>query len=419
MLSYRTLVSCRICGGSFCDESLELLPTGLANELYMDKQRAINADRFPLEVVLCKDCKHFQLRHIVDSGRLFSEYIYRSGTSSFFHSHFEILAERLSEMFKDRPLKVFEVGSNDGLLLSSLKKRGIKAVGIEPSKILVEECSQRGLDVIHGFLDSEIVESAKSQWGYFDVVVGNNVFAHIDNLQEAFVNVYELLSDDGLFIFEVADFAQIKKKGIFDSIYHEHMSFHTLTGLQDLAKRTNFTISNFDYIESHGGSFRFILQKGKPHSYSQTVENRLLLELKEGLDSAKVLTEIRAAIAEKKIKISRFLENISGSEIFIGYGAPAKAVTFISEMGLENAGIIGIIDDNMWKQGKYLPVSGIQIISKQEAFVTINHTNGQPKVNFLVFPWNLGPDLLVKLREWAPKGSKSVCFFPELEAKEL
>jgi hypothetical protein len=402
MLSYRTLVSCRICGGSFSDESLDLLPTGLANELYMDKQRAINAERFPLEVVLCQDCKHFQLRHIVDSGRLFSEYIYRSGTSSFLQAHFDILAEKLMEMFEGRPFKVFEVGSNDGLLLSSLKKRGIKAVGIEPSKILVEECSQRGLDVVHGFLNSENVESAKSRWGYFDVVVGNNVFAHIDNLHDAFLNVYDLLS-----------------KGIFDSIYHEHMSFHTLTGLQDLARRTNFTISNFDYVESHGGSFRFILQKGNSHSYSQTVENRLLQESKEGLDSAKVLAEIRAAITEKKLKVIKFLEEISGSEIFIGYGAPAKAVTFISEMGLENIGIRGIIDDNMWKQGKYLPVSGIQIVSKQEALATINHSNRQPIVNFLVFPWNLGPDLLVKLREWAPKGSKSICFFPDLEAKEL
>jgi len=419
MLSYRTLVSCRICGGSFSDESLDLLPTGLANELYMDKQRAINAERFPLEVVLCQDCKHFQLRHIVDSGRLFSEYIYRSGTSSFLQAHFDILAEKLMEMFEGRPFKVFEVGSNDGLLLSSLKKRGIKAVGIEPSKILVEECSQRGLDVVHGFLNSENVESAKSRWGYFDVVVGNNVFAHIDNLHDAFLNVYDLLSKDGFFIFEVADFAQIKKKGIFDSMYHEHMSFHTLTGLQDLARRTNFTISNFDYVESHGGSFRFILQKGNSHSYSQTVENRLLQESKEGLDSAKVLAEIRAAITEKKLKVIKFLEEISGSEIFIGYGAPAKAVTFISEMGLENIGIRGIIDDNMWKQGKYLPVSGIQIVSKQEALATINHSNRQPIVNFLVFPWNLGPDLLVKLREWAPKGSKSICFFPDLEAKEL
>jgi len=419
MLSYRTLVSCRICGGSFSDESLELLPTGLANELYMDKQRAINAERFPLEVVLCKDCKHFQLRHIVDSGRLFSEYIYRSGTSSFLQAHFDILARKLVEMFEGRSFKVFEVGSNDGLLLSSLKKRGIKAVGIEPSKILVEECNQRGLDVIHGFLNSENVESAKSRWGYFDVVVGNNVFAHIDNLYDAFLSVYDLLSKDGFFIFEVADFAQIKKKGIFDSIYHEHMSFHTLTGLQDLARRTNFTISDFDYVESHGGSFRFILQKGNSHSYSQTVENRLLQESKEGLDSAKVLAEIRAAITEKKLKVTKFLEEISGSEIFIGYGAPAKAVTFISEMGLENVSIRGIIDDNMWKQGKYLPVSGIQIVSKQEALATINHSNRQPIVNFLVFPWNLGPDLLVKLREWAPKGSKSICFFPDLEAKEL
>jgi len=419
MLSYRTLTSCRICGGSFSDEKLELSPTGLANELYSDQQSAIDAERFPLEVVMCSECKHFQLRHIVDADRLFSEYVYRSGTSSFFQSHFESLAHKIVKMFEGKAPRVFEVGSNDGLLLASLKKNGITAVGLEPSKILVDECNDRGLNVIHGFLNSTIVESAKTQWGTFDVVVGNNVFAHIDDLYSAFLNVHKLLSNEGLFIFEVADFAQIRKKGIFDSIYHEHMSYHTLTGLQDLAKRTNFFILDFDYVESHGGSYRFILGKRLTNQSSKKVEDRLLQEQKEGFDTATVLTEIGFALTSRKKRVARFLESLSEKEEFIGYGAPAKAVTFISEMGLEQIGIRGIIDDNEWKQGRYLPVSGIKILSKEDAMKGLNQSNKEVSVNFLVFPWNLGPDLLVKLRQWAPKNSKSICFFPELEVTAI
>ena len=349
MSSFRTLDACRICGGFFSEENLKLSPTGLANELHQDWQSALSAERFPLEVVMCVDCKHFQLKHIVDSNRLFSKYIYRSGTSTFFQTHFRSLAEKIGRMFAPQVPKVFEVGSNDGLLLSSLKEKGIFAIGLEPSSILVEECTNRGLEVIHGFLNSEVVEFAKSKWGMFDVVVGNNVFAHIDDLHQAFLNVHELLSDEGYFLFEVADFAQIRKKGIFDSIYHEHMSFHTLTGLQTLARMTDFTISDFDYVDSHGGSFRFILQKGGSRKHSKAVDNKLLQEKTEGLDSAYVLAEIRDAINFRKQRVGEFLATLDDGEIFLGYGAPAKAVTFISEMGLHEVGIRGIVDDNQWK----------------------------------------------------------------------
>lgn len=212
MSNYKTLEECRICGGSFSEENLQLSQTGLANELFLDRESAITAELFPLEVVMCKNCKHFQLRHIVDSKRLFSDYIYRSGTSSFFQAHFNSLAERIARLFYPKLPKVFEVGSNDGSLLFSLKAKDIKALGLEPSKALVDECNNRGLNVIQGFLNDETVANAKSQWGDFDVVVGNNVFAHIDDLYSAFLNVNELLVDDGLFIFEVTDFTQIRKR---------------------------------------------------------------------------------------------------------------------------------------------------------------------------------------------------------------
>ena len=419
MSSYRTLDVCRICGGSFSGVNLKLSQTGLANELFLDQKSAIAAEVFPLEVAMCEDCKHFQLKHIVDPRRLFSDYIYRSGTSSFFQSHFESLAERIAGLFAHKLPKVFEVGSNDGLLLFSLKAKGMTAYGLEPSKALVDECNGSGLNVIHGFLDSETVAHAKSQWGNFDVVVGNNVFAHIDDLYSAFLHVNELLESDGLFIFEVADFVQIRKKGIFDSIYHEHMSYHTLSGLDLLANRTKFTIVDFDYVNSHGGSFRFILKKGDSHTPSQTVEDRRLYEINEGFTAASVLMGIRKMIDSQKREVIQFLDTSEKTDVFIGYGAPAKAVTFISEMGLDEVGIKGIVDDNLWKQKKYLPVSGIQIVSKEDTMYVLSQQNKGTGVNFLVFPWNLGPELLVKLRQWAPKNSKAICFFPRLEVTKL
>lgn len=419
MSDYRILSNCRICGGQFEEQTLMLSPTGLANELYDERIKAVEADQFPLEVAMCSECLHFQLNCIVSPKRLFSQYIYRSGTSRFFRDHFDSLALKIVRESTVSEPRVFEVGSNDGLLLDSLQKHGVFSVGVEPSQALVEECLNRGLNVIQGFLDELMVEAVLSKWGQFDYVVGNNVFAHIDDLLLAFKSVNKLLNPNGTFIFEVADFMQIKKKGIFDSIYHEHMSYHTLNGLKTLARDSGFTIVDFDYIQSHGGSFRFYLQKGFIASNSSKIEKQTQFEYYEGLTSSKVLTQIQDNIKERRSKVNRYIENLSDTDLLVGYGAPAKSVTFISEMNLQDSNILKIIDDNEWKQGKYLPVSGFKVTSQQEVVKLIESLVAPERIHFLIFPWNIGSDLAAKLGIWAPKRSKAVCFFPELEVLEL
>ena len=142
-------------------------------------------------------------------------------------------------------------------------------------------------------------------------------------------------------------------------------------------------------------------------------------EQHEGLDSAKVLSEIATNIALKKKKVNGYLNSREKPIVYIGYGAPAKAVTFISEMGLQGIGIKGIIDDNKWKQNKFLPVSGIQITSKDYTIRSLVEPNQTSDFSFVIFPWNLGGDMLLNLKNWAPSKSKVISFFPDLEVTVL
>ncbi len=420
MSDLKTLVSCRICGGEFSDETLILKDSPLANELNLNRGEALLAEKFPLQVVMCSTCKHFQLKHIVSPDRLFSNYIYKSGTSSFFQEHFKSLAKVIQDTNEGYQLRVFEIGSNDGILLEQLKRLGINCVGLEPSHVLVRDCLDRGLDVIHGFLTKDLVGKLNNTRGLFDVVVGNNVFAHIDNLLEAFKCVNQLLESNGLFIFEVADFSQIRDKGIFDSIYHEHMSFHTVTGLQLLAEMSNFTIEKFSYLESHGGSFRFFLKKGFSPNEPQQILDQIEREAALGLNSSGVLGQLQKNIARRRIAVNDFIQRREEWRILVGYGAPAKAVTFISEMGLENAGIMTILDDNLSKQGKCLPGSAIPITSKEELIRNLKDLKrDEEPLDFMIFPWNLGAELVSKLKAWAPKHSRVITFFPELQVVSL
>ena len=420
MSDLKTLIACRICGGEFSNETLFLRDSPLANELASNRTEALKAEKFPLQVAMCSACKHFQLKHIVSPDRLFSNYVYKSGTSSFFREHFKSLAKVIQDSNKGYQLRVFEIGSNDGVLLEELRSIGINCVGLEPSHELVKECLEKGLEVIHGFLTKDLVSKLNASRGAFDFVVGNNVFAHIDDLLGAFRCVNQLLGSNGVFIFEVADFSQIRDKGIFDSIYHEHMSFHTVTGLQLLAEMSDFTIEKFSYVDSHGGSFRFFLKKGFGPIKRQQILDQIEREAILGLDSSVVLSQLQENIVRRRIAVNEFIQSREDRCILVGYGAPAKAVTFISEMGLENAGIMSVIDDNLSKQGRYLPSSGIPITSKEEFIRNlIDLKKHEEPLDFMIFPWNLGAELVSKLRAWAPKHSRVITFFPELQIVSL
>jgi len=418
---FRTLTNCRLCSGEFFQKTLRLKSTPPANELYKSKDEARAAEKFPLEVVMCQKCRHVQLKQIVSPKRLFDDYVYKSGTSRFFNDHFDKLASTLVAEFKVDNY-VLEVGSNDGILLASLAKRGIKSIGIEPSSFLAKECVNNNLNVYNSYLDSKVVAEIIQSHGHASIVLGNNVFAHIDDMRTAFKNVFDLLGNSGVFIFEVAHFKYILMDGLFDTIYHEHMSYHTAIALEKFALETGFKLFRIEEIPSHGGSLRFYLSKDKDQLIDQSVEKIINEEVNLGLNEVEVLSLIEEKIKNTKLAADIMLKEISmkSNALFVGYGAPAKVVTFLAQMDMEDMDLIGIIEDNIDKQSKYLPGSGFAINSLEEIQRSIIK-NGSKElcINFLIFPWNLKSEIIEKLGKWAPKNSNAVAFFPSVEKVKI
>jgi SAM-dependent methyltransferase len=418
---FRTLTNCRLCSGEFFQKTLRLKSTPPANELYKSKDEARAAEKFPLEVVMCQKCRHVQLKQIVSPKRLFDDYVYKSGTSRFFNDHFDKLASTLVAEFKVDNY-VLEVGSNDGILLASLAKRGIKSIGIEPSSFLAKECVNNNLNVYNSYLDSKVVAEIIQSHGHASIVLGNNVFAHIDDMRTAFKNVFDLLGKSGVFIFEVAHFKYILMDGLFDTIYHEHMSYHTAIALEKFALETGFKLFRIEEIPSHGGSLRFYLSKDKDQLIDQSVEKTIKEEVSLGLNEVEVLSSIEGKIKNTKLAADIMLKEISmkSNALFVGYGAPAKVVTFLAQMDMEDMDLIGIIEDNIDKQSKYLPGSGFAINSLEEIQRSIIK-NGSKElcINFLIFPWNLKSEIIEKLGKWAPKNSNAVVFFPSVEKVKI
>ena len=411
----RELKFCRICGGEFEERSLRLKDSPLANEIYSDHESSIAADIFPLEIVMCKSCSHIQLRHIVSPERLFSNYVYASGTSSIFREHFQQLAFRISQLVDGG--KVLEIGSNDGTLLDFLHAEGFEVVGIEPSATLTEKCIQRGLEVHTDFLDQALSIKLRATHKEFDVVVGNNVFAHIDDLPGAFRLVHNLLSAGGFFVFEVAHSLKMVNELLFDTIYHEHMSYHSAHSLSKFIPEFGFEILDIEEISMHGGSIRVICQKVKGkhliRESSEAVKELCHREVEAHLDTSSWMEDFEKRISELKSATQNAIVAEGPNIQWLGYGAPAKAVTFINEFDLSDLGIIGIVDDNVDKQGNYLPRSGIRIISRSEMITKLSEDEIESDLRCIVFPWNLTSEIVEKLVDFSKFQLELIWFLPE------
>jgi hypothetical protein len=255
-----------------------------------------------------------------------------------------------------------------------------------------------------------------SKHGKPGVIVGNNVFAHIDDLNAAFECAEEFLDEDGHFILEVAEASKILTTGIFDTIYHEHMSYHSVIAMQKFSAKHGFIISNVQKISTHGGSLRIFLRKNKHKENIEIVESIIAEEKLLGLNGEEALEKINQNINRVKSEARDLLSSLgnkSGVRLF-GYGAPAKVVTFLAALDLEELPLIGIVDDNEHKQGKFLPGSGIRVISSQDMQEELAVDPSIAELVCLIFPWNLGPEVSMKPRTWMPSGSSIVTFFPTI-----
>jgi hypothetical protein len=303
-----------------------------------------------------------------------------------------------------------------------LNKRGIKSIGIEPSKYLAKECINRNLNVYNSYLDETTVVQVTQSYGKASIVLGNNVFAHIEDMKSAFKNVFDILEDSGIFIFEVAHFKYIVTDGLFDTIYHEHMSYHTAIALESFATASGFKIFRIEEISSHGGSLRFYLSKNHDKLKEPSVELIKNDELMLGLNQVEALSLIEDKIKETKESVVRMIKDIGLGDdtVFVGYGAPAKVVTFLAQMELEEINLIGVIEDNVEKQNRFLPGSGFAIrpLEEMKKLISINESN-ELRINFLIFPWNLKKEIVEKLSKWVPRPSNAVVFFPTVEKVEF
>ena len=383
MLLENYKLECRCCGSKNLKRVVSLGYQPLANNLLDNKNS--KCELYPLEMNLCNDCFNCQLSITVNPKKMFSNYLYLSSTSKTFVKHFETAAEKYIKEFKlsHKNSYIIDVGSNDGVALKPFKDKKYKNIlGIEPAKNLAKLANKNKIKTFNGFLEMKNISKIKKN---ADLILASNVFAHSDNLKEMAECMLKLLKKSGVIVIEVQYLLNTIQDLTFDNIYHEHYNYWSLTSLKNFFKNFDATIYKVEKINTHGGSIRIFIKKGKNHKQDKSITNLLKEEKSAGLNNYKTYEEFGRKVQIIRDNVKKNINNLkSNGKKLIGYGSPAKATTALNFFGISEE-IDFIVEDNKLKQGKFVPGVKIPINSKKKV---INKNN-----NMLVLAWNFFKDI--------------------------
>ena len=408
--SCRRRSDCRLCGSTGLGAAFTLTPTPLANAFVPAGQLSQADPVYPLEVALCRGCGHAQLRDVVDPGALFEEYLYVSGTSPSFVQHFERYAGDLVRRFSPPPGSlVVDVGSNDGTLLGCFKRLGCKVLGIDPAKEIARAATEAGIETRQGFLTPRLAEAIVAERGRCTLVTANNVCAHVDDLAAFMSAVRTLLAPGGLFAFEVSYLADVYEKCLFDTVYHEHLDYHSVAPLVGFFARQGLQLIGVDRVAPHGGSIRGIVQHaGGGRAIDPSVAGLVAHERSLGLEREATFAAYERKIAGLKAALAALLARLRAEGASIaGYGAPAKATTLMYHLGIGPEIVGFIVDDSPLKQGLYTPGMHVPVLAPAAL------EERRPDV-LLLLAWNFAEPIIARCRDFLDRGGRIVVPLPEV-----
>ena len=369
---------CRSCGNTNLKRVVSLGYQPLANNLLNKKNE--KHELYPLEMNYCPKCHNCQLSVAVDPKKMFSNYLYTSSTSSSFRNHFIEAAKKYAKQLKLNSKKsyIIDIGSNDGVALKPFKDMGFKKIlGIEPAKNLAKLANKNKIKTFNGFFENKNLKKIK---GNADLILASNVFAHSDKLKEMAECMLKLLSKNGTIIIEIQYLLNTLQDLTFDNIYHEHYNYWSLTSLVNFFNQFNSTIFRVERINTHGGSLRVYIKKGKKIKVENNVKALLNDEETFGIKNYKTYQNFGEKINKLKQNVIKNINELKKSnKKIIGFGAPAKATTALNFFGISDQ-IDYIIEDNKLKHNKFIPGVLIEIKDKK----TLKEKNAL----ILVLAWN-------------------------------
>jgi SAM-dependent methyltransferase len=386
---------CRLCSSERLDLVLSLGSTPLANDFRSLANPPGHYEEIPLDLLRCHACQHVQLAHVVSPQLLFSNYAYVSGTSSSFVGHFKQYADWISNSLEiPKGDLVLEIGSNDCTLLSFLAESGYRCIGIDPAENIVKDAESNQYLSICSFFDQEVADDIRKNHGEASLIIANNVFAHIKDLSKTIQLVSSLLKPSGYLVFEVSYLLDVIEKTLFDTIYHEHLDYHSVSALLPFLARYGLDVIDVIPISSHGGSIRVVAQFKSNIERRESVQLFLDKEKNSGLDSPAALLRFSNNLnLLAKTNRKFLLETKSEGKSIVGFGAPAKMTTLTYFFGITTGVFEFIVDDSPLKQNTYTPGGHTKVLSSEHLY------DFNPDFVYIL-AWNFAESITSKHRQF-------------------
>jgi SAM-dependent methyltransferase len=402
---------CRLCGADLVATFVDL---GMSPpcESYLTADQLDSGEVFyPLHVRVCSRCLLVQLPAYIPAEDIFSHYAYFSSYSDSWVAHAKAFVEdAVDRLSLDAGSFVVEVASNDGYLLQHVVERGIRALGVEPAANVAEAAVERGIPTEVTFLGEATGKDIAARHGSADLVVANNVFAHVPDIVDFAKGLRQLVADDGTVTIEIPHLLRLIEGNEYDTIYHEHYSYLSLLTTQRVLAEAGLTVVDVEELPTHGGSLRtWSMPAEAAPASSDAVAAVLAAERAAGLHTLEGHAGFAKAVAAVRNDLVEFLvERSRRGETVVAYGAPGKGNTLLNHCGVRTDQIAFAVDRNPFKHGKFLPGTHIPIHPPERLAAA------RPDY-VLIMPWNLRDEIAEQLsyvRDW---GGELVVALPRLE----
>ncbi len=402
---------CRSCNTSLSTTFIDLGLSPVSNS-FVKRDEVMKGSKFyPLHAYVCGSCLLVQLDEYETPEQIFNEeYAYFSSFSASWLQHSKEYVEMVMERFSiDESSKVIEVACNDGYLLQYFKEFNVPVLGIEPSANVAEVAKGKGIPVIDEFFSVELANKLVTHDQKADLLIGNNVLAHVPDINDFVKGLKLLLNDQGIITLEFPHLLELINGNQFDTIYHEHYSYLSLLTVKNIFEKFGLTIFHVELLPTHGSSLRIFARHSEDDSKPvlDTVRTILDREVKYGLNKL----ETYKAFNEQAIKVKRNILKLlmafkDDGKSIVGYGAPAKGNTLLNFCGTGKDFFDYVVDNNPYKQGTFLPGTLIPVLPPSEIYKT------KPDV-IIIMPWNLKDEILELIKSMNDWDAQVVVLIPE------
>ncbi|MBX3256849.1 MAG: methyltransferase domain-containing protein [Chitinophagaceae bacterium] len=405
-------MQCRFCKTALRYVFIDLINSPASNSFLTREQLNEPETFYPLKVYTCHNCFLVQVDEYKKSDAIFnSNYVYFSSYSTSWLKHAKVYTEKMTGRFGlNKNSKVIEIASNDGYLLQYFHENKIPVLGIEPTANTAQVAEKKGIETIVDFFGVRLAEKLAGNNIKADLLLGNNVLAHVPDIIDFVGGMKIILAPDGVVTMEFPHLLQLVENNQFDTIYHEHFSYLSFTTVQKIFASQKLQLFDVEEIPTHGGSLRIYgkHQEDSTNPITNNVDALLKKEANKGLNSLDYYSGFQSKALKAKIDLIEFLIicKREGKKV-AAYGAAAKGNTLLNFCGIKNDLVNYVVDANPHKQGKWLPASHIPVVDEQ--YLTKEHPD-----YIIILPWNLKDEIIQQLsyvKEW---GCKFVIAIPEL-----